>query len=200
MRGGLVGGLLVFLVAMVSLGCSPVYQVVDNYHPPVHYEGLQCIQRCGEQEQRCQQDCAIARGDCEVSARERAKISYNEAVDRYALETERYAIELRDYHSRSREYEREQQRIQHELLPLERRCADGDPGSCAQVKELRRKLERSRAPSEPVEPSRPQLREQERDALMECDFHCGCKDAFNACYIACGGQITQERQCVSNCD
>jgi hypothetical protein len=190
----------VTLLIFATVACSPVYTTRDVFHPPEHSEGLICIQECGDEEQLCQSDCASQQRACEYDARDRAKVEFNHAVDEYSRETERYAINLRDYHERMRDHERELRRLERDLEAMERRCASDDKAACGSAKSLDKRIDRLAAPYEPDEPQRPLLADFESSELAKCDFTCGCQEAFKRCYLSCGGQVTQVRECIDHCD
>ena len=188
------------LVAFFASGCSPVYKLVDRYEPPAHTRGLSCIQSCGQAEVQCTNQCTDKRENCEYYAVEEARVEYNQALSNYTLETERYAIDLREYYADLRDYEHKVHRLEQELADMRDSCAAGDKYGCKHAQRVERELSHNAQPAQPDEPVRPTLDVYRRNAIASCDLSCGCKEAFNTCYVTCGGRVTQDRICVDNCE
>lgn len=177
-------GLLLALAVITGLaGCAgPRYATEVRYLPPTTEAGLSCISGCQINRQACQSDCQSRRESCIADIGPRADAAFEEALRRYEAERKVYLRELQFYR-----LDRLHVGLYHGPFYF------GYPGSFWYTD---RYFDDPPVPPEP--PSRDAIRQQLID--QQCSLTCGCQDAFDQCYVGCGGQVERRVVCIEHCD
>lgn len=164
------------LTALVA-GCAvaPRYQTVKRYVPPESVAAQPCLDKCAAAMEHCQRDCETRHQSCAKSVLPDAQA--------------RYADQLRQYEAALAQYRWELDRYRMDLMMG---WGWGDPywGMWGWYPAF----------PPPAPPRAPSLeREVARLTQQRCDQDCGCQSAYDSCFLACGGSIQHETQCIANC-
>jgi hypothetical protein len=165
-----------FALAALLAGCAagPRYQTVKRYVPPQGPAAQACLGECSAAMARCKQDCEIRYQSCARSVLPEAQARYSEQLHQYGAALDQYRWELERYR-------------------LDWMLGWGDPYWDAWGW-------RSPAFPPPLPPPAPSLdQEIARLTRERCDQDCGCQSRYDTCFVACGGEIRHETQCVAHC-
>lgn len=172
------------LVAGLAGCATPQYQTRVRMLPPTDAVGLACVRGCETQKTACQTTCRTRYEACAKSVEADVEARYTDALKQYENDLAAYAAALRRYEMQMRfdwlhSYPyRHPHRFPYGWDPF--------PGPYFPPP----------APA-PVMPTR----ESVREALVAkaCTADCGCLPAYDACFVACGGQRIVDRVCTENC-
>ena len=196
--------------ALAVAGCAPVYEVRDEFIPPLDPSALQCTYDCQQIEASCHEACERTYARCAEQAAAQARESLPAALEVYAARLESYDRHQRLYDREYRDYREEKRELEVSLDAAERRCRKGDRAACADKKRLKKAKSDlwtdyhgpdgplSEIPERPVQPT--QAQEAARIRSERCHDDCACMDRFKVCYIGCGGRVASRRYCLENCD
>lgn len=165
-----------WLLAALLAGCAamPRYQTVTRHVPPQGTVAQACLGQCAAAMEGCQRDCEARRQSCAKSVLPDAQARHAEALRQYEAALVGYRWELERYR-------------------LDLMLGWGhDPfwGAWGWFPPF--------PPSPP--PAAPSLEQiTARLISQRCDRDCGCQSAYDTCFLACGGTIQQESQCIANC-
>jgi hypothetical protein len=191
-------------------GCAPVYEVRDEFIPPLDPSAVQCTYNCEQIEASCHQDCDRAYARCAEQAQAQAREILPAALEVYAARLEAYDHQQRLYDREYRDYREEKRQLDVSLDAAEHRCRKGERGACAEKKRLKKAKSDlwtdyygpdgplSEIPEQPARPT--QAQEAARIHSERCHNDCGCMDRFKICYIGCGGRVETRRYCLENCE
>lgn len=165
-------GLLALTLLLAA--CAPQTVVVKRYQPPVDAAGQSCLQTCETELAACQARCKAERDACEAQAEARARENLPKAQEAYAQAMEQYRTDLLFWRLNVWQddlfYSRYRPRWAPPLYAL-------DP------------------PPQPP-PGPPTLERELAKARAACRKDCGCQPPYEACFLRCGGRITEERRPV----
>lgn len=164
---------LCVVLATVLAGCAvgPRYQTVKRYVEPPGVRA--CVEGCERQRQACGDACARRYQACREQVLPEARERHAERMKQYEAALEAYRLQLERYR-------------------LELMLGWGHPywslwGGYP-------------PPPPPPAPVPPKLEtEVEKLSRERCDRDCGCESAYDACFIACGGEIRFEERCIAHC-
>lgn len=171
---GLPTALLILVVLVAGCAASPRYQTVKRYVPPESAAAQVCLGKCAAAMEDCKRDCEARYRSCAKSVLPDAQARYTDL--------------LRQHEAALAEYRWELERYRLELM-----LGWGyDPywGVWGWYPPF--------PPSPP--PVAPSLeRETARLTRERCERDCGCESGYDGCFLACGGAIQHENQCIANC-
>ncbi len=188
---------MVFTIWFIS-GCSPKYQIIQEYIAPTQKEAKECIKKCYLQMRECEEACKIRFNSCKENAKVIGEKNYKQKMKTYVSDLEKYIEELKKYEQR---YELCEDRREDYYNLLEISCK-GD-SKC-----IKRGLFNRRFPfctfdefyTEPIKPKRPNLEQEIKNAINTlCQVDCNCQKNYDKCYVSCGGEIVTKKECIENC-
>jgi hypothetical protein len=166
---------------LLAACATPRYETRVQLVPPADAAGQACVAACEAQRITCQDACQARYHECAKALEPQVEAHYLDALKQYEIDLKRYATELRRYE------------IQLQFEWMHRHPFihpwwwwDPWPGPHYPPPE----------PS-PIMPTRESVRAQLEKT--HCQDDCGCLPAYDACFIACGGQRVTETVCVKNC-
>lgn len=191
-------------------GCGPVYELRDQYTPPVDPVGQRCVRECESLRSGCSGECKLTFSRCTQGADEEAKEAYSRALEVYAAKLETYSAEKSLYDRTYAEYRDAKAELDGAYERAKQHCRQHDIQACAEkdrIDDRRDHLSDDYYGTgrplhhEPKVPEKPSLEDETRRfRALRCDAECGCEKSFKACYIGCGGQVETKRYCIENCD
>lgn len=194
--------LRIILILLLSqlIACSPIYKVNTNYIPPGAKAGLQCVKsECRTQELSCQNQCNDTYNQCKSSKKVDATHYYDKYHQQQLNEYDRQYI---NYRNEQEVYDLKRALLLEKKENANQQCHNKKHSDkehyCKEYKSYRYEINRLKRPYRPEYPL--SLDETINNYQNQCQQSCNhCVDSFDRCYIGCGGQITKERVCVSNC-
>lgn len=174
--------MLATVAALLLASCAtPRYETRVQLIPPSDAAGQACVAACEAQRIACQEACQARYQACTKALEPQVEARYLDALKQYEIDLKRYASELRHYE------------IQLQLGWMHRHPFihpwwwwDPWPGPYYPP-----------PLSAPTMPTRETVRAELEKA--HCQDDCGCLPAYDACFIACGGQRITETICVQDC-
>lgn len=181
--------LAICAAGLLAVGCaSPQIETTTRLVAPADAAGRACVAGCTARKASCQNDCQTQRRTCTAALEPEIEAAIRRAQQDYAQALTHYAEALRRY-ERDLYFHWHVRPWRHAPLhPYDRRRAF-DPGWYA--------LPPFPPPPAPREPSREKIRAQLE--AQRCTDDCGCLPAYDACFVACGGERIEETRCVKNC-
>lgn len=158
---------------VVLAGCAPTlrYQVAKTYAPPATDAGKACLVRCTDELALCKDQCGKRHQECIKNVEPEARERHNQLLRKYEASLTAYRWELERY------------RLD---LMLGRGYWDGWAWHPVFPP--------------PIPPVAPKLEaEMARPTHERCDRDCGCQSGYDACFLGCGGIISNEPRCIANC-
>lgn len=196
-------GFLILLVALVFSGCGPRYVIKNQYIPPVSTKSTQCLDNCTLIRQSCQAQCQQSYQYCLDDAYAKAKAVEHEELRAYDMAQMRYMMDFSHYQSRLRAWERDYYDYSRDLAHFQSKCErEKDTYACQKRDEVRNymsRLKRDR-PREPWVPVRPSFEQILVNQQSFCTTNCGCDQAYDTCFVGCGGTVIPHKICVENCE
>lgn len=163
-----------FVALALLAGCAtPRYQTSSRLEAPTDPTAASCLERCEVARNACQTHCQAQRETCLKTIDAEVERQYAEALKRYAAALELYRMDLERYRM-------------DVWLTWGRGHFWYDPWPFYATPAM--------APSPP---GKDKIRD--RVAKERCDSDCGCGDAYEACFIGCGGRKVEETRCIANC-
>ena len=167
----------VLAVLLGLAGCAaPRYETIVHREKPTGASAQFCLESCERGLDGCKQKCAEKYQACLKQVAPEAEEHYTQTLNRYAEALERYRRDLTSY--------------EFQLwvnFNMGRGAYWYDPFP----------FPHALPPSAPRAPSREEDLNRLRDA--RCGGDCGCQPPFDTCFLACGGKISTEQRCASNC-
>ncbi len=190
--------LAIFTIWLFS-GCSPKYQITQEYIAPSEQEAKTCIKSCYLQMRECEDACKIRFENCKNKAQKVGQENYQKKMKEYVHNLEKYADDLREYEQR---YEHCEDRREDYYNLLEISCK-GD-SKCIKKGLFNRRVPFCRFDNdsfiEPIKPRKPDLQmEIDRATNKLCQVDCNCQKNYDKCYVSCGGEIITKKECIENC-
>ncbi|AAC06867.1 hypothetical protein [Aquifex aeolicus] len=192
--------MLIVLLALLLLSCSPKYKIVKEYVLP---QNTLCVQDCKEKFLECKKACFESYNACLKESVERARKVYLSLLKDYERKSREYEKAYENYLKELRTYRETLYRIKEDLKFYERICsAYKDKEACDKKEWLKKRIrfyERRKPlpPQKPTMPSYEILLKREREA---CSCECGCEKLYDACFESCRGKVRIKKVCVENCD
>jgi len=173
---------LLMLATLLSACAAPRYATEVRYLPPTGEAAQRCLDGCRVEMQACQADCQSRREACIREIEPQVEAAFDEALRRYEIERRAYMRERQFYE------------IEHALHfgYYHHPFYYGYPGPFWFTDRYW-----DDPPVPPAAPDRAAIRERVID--RECNPGCGCQQAFDQCYIGCGGQVERRVVCVEHC-
>lgn len=165
---------LILLLPLVLAACAPQTVLVKHYEPPQDAQGLACLQTCEKRLADCQARCTAERDACEARAEQRARETLPEALDRYAAAMEQHRVDMLFWRLNAWQAGWYYGRFRP-LWATGPYFYDYEP-----------------PPLPP--PGPPTLAGETAKARLACRKDCGCQPPYEACFLGCGGKITEERR------
>ncbi|MFP4639691.1 MAG: hypothetical protein ACLFMY_04545 [Guyparkeria sp.] len=170
---------------LLSACAAPRYATEVRYAPPATEAGMTCLKGCHVELQACQADCQSRREACIAGIEPRVDAAFEEALKRYELE--------RRHYMRERQFYQLDQALHFGFY--HHPFYYGYPGYPGPFWSTDRYWDDPPVP--PVAPDRAVIRAEVID--RHCNEPCGCQEAFDQCYVDCGGQVERRVVCIENC-
>jgi hypothetical protein len=165
---------LALAALMAACAASPRFQTVKRYVPAEGATAEVCLEKCAAAMEPCQRDCEMRYQSCARSVLPDAQTRYADLLRQHEAALAQYRWELERYR-------------------LDMMMGWGyDPfwGVWGWYPPF----------PPPPPPSVPSLEQETARLTSErCDRDCGCQSAYDSCFLACGGTIEHESQCIANC-
>ncbi len=195
--------IFLILVTLVFSACSPKYEVRKTYDSA--NANISCINSCENNEKQCNTDCRKSYNICLSDARVRA----NDMIYDYDRE---YKVNLYHYKKAKNNYDREYkfwlkeyENIQFDYDYYNGQCnisKNKNSYECKKKEYFSSRLTKytNTKPTEPIKIKRVRLSDLVVQEQSSCTLNCGCTDVYDRCFSKCGGKITYQKFCISNCD
>lgn len=191
-------GLLLFLT-----GCAPRYVIQNEYITSASASFAPCVERCSVSQQTCQTQCQQRYQLCLDEAYAKAKAVEQEELKAYEHEYGRYRMDFSFFQSDMYRWRRDFDDVSRDFNYFQKRCTkDKEVSACQKRDELRRYLNRLNyeRPREPRMPMRPSFEQILLNQQTFCSTDCGCEQAYDGCFTACGGRVIPHKICIEYCD
>jgi hypothetical protein len=195
--------IILVIVAVFLVGCSPRYIVKNQYIPSSHDGFSQCISVYEEEKNMCEQSCRADYQICLDTAYQRAKTIYDDELRKYHISYDDYLFEFRSYKIYKYEFDINYRNLRRDYNYFSNECSEKKSSyTCRRKNELlnsmnvmkRHKLRR------PIMPNKPSFDMILRAQQSYCVSDCSCDKSFDIGYESCGGKIISYKYCVENCD
>lgn len=196
-------GFLAVIVVLLFSGCGPRYVIKNQYIPPPQRNAQACLDTCANTRAHCQGICQQNYQYCLDDAYVKAKAVERDEQREYEMAYLRYNMDFSSFQHHIRIWERDYHDYSRDLAHFQNKCErEKDAYACQKRDELRNymnRLKRDR-PREPRAPARLSFEQILVNQQSFCTTNCGCEQAYDNCFVGCGGQVIFHKICVENCD
>lgn len=195
--------LLLAFIALMFVGCGPRYVIKNEYIPPRQSSSSKCLEQCSWVRQNCQAQCQQNYQYCLDDAHHKAKALEISELRAYDVAYMHYRMEWGQYQHRLHDWERAYHEYSRDLSHYQRECErDKKSSACRKRDEISTHLNhlKHKRPYEPRMPIRPSFEHILADQQSYCSTDCGCDQAYDHCFVGCGGTVIPHKICVENCD
>lgn len=196
--------LLLILIALFFIACSPRYEIRTHYTPPTDVEGKTCVQSCSNEKNSCQSRCDQQQDQCLATAQQSVQDSFPRIMEEYRIVQSQYLYDMDNYNRDMNAWGNQKARLQQDVNHYRPKCNKDNAKSyeCRRSNDAQNELRHmyQSEPEEPNQPVQPTLAEEIARAQESCHNECGCEKAYDTCFSSCGGTVVYEKFCVENCD
>jgi len=194
---------LSFVGIVFFCACSAQYEVKKTYD--FSNTDKSCINSCELSEKQCNISCQDGYNRCLLDANNNAKELFKEYDKRYKSELYIYLKLKKRYDKQYYIWLKEYKNIEYDYNYYSEKCSiskDKNSYECKKKDYFNAKLQRelSLKPTEPIKIKRVRLSDLVVQEQSSCTLNCGCADVYDRCFSKCGGKITYQKFCISNCD
>lgn len=200
--------IIIFTIAAITSGClGPSYETRKKYNPPNDPSARSCLMQCQESQMQCNSICQKENNLCTIQANQVAQ-------ERFIQDQNTYNQQLRQWDTNQRHYiSRQNECLQYKFnnCQIERNRIASGPSSnpatthynaqryhneCVRLSKDACRLHYNELSANNPKPDAP----TKQDTSSSCNSDCNCKSQYDTCFQSCGGIITNETVCVSNCE
>lgn len=195
--------LLLGVIALFFVGCGPRYVIKNEYIPPSLASSSKCLEHCSFVRQGCQAQCQQNYQYCLDDAYDKAKAVEISELRAYDVAYMRYRMDWTQYQHRLHDWERAYHEYSRDLSHYQAQCErEKKSPACHKRDEISARLKHLKhdRPREPWVPSRPSFEHILAEQQSYCSTNCGCDQAYDGCFVGCGGAVIPHKICVENCD
>jgi|LGOV01.1.fsa_nt_gb hypothetical protein len=196
-------GIVLVLISLFLVGCSPVYVTKNHYIAPQKKDFSLHVNRCEEKKKICDVKCNEDYQNCLDRAYFRAKNIFTQQSAKYEVESRLYRTELREYKHYKYQFDNNYMEIHRDYSHFSKQCNSKKSSfTCRRKNELKdtlsmMKLQMMQKPQKPKKPSFDKILKNQQSF---CQSNCGCSESFDICYVSSGGEVIPYKMCLRNCD
>jgi hypothetical protein len=194
--------ILIGVISLFVVGCTPKYKVVHEYVTPYTSMGKMCANRCYIDRKNCEVNCGQKYDICAIDAQRVGEQNYNIALIEYHRLMHIWEVEKVQYDLKYDRYQSDKDMYEDEYKHYKELCKKdkNDHYSCKKRKFYKDKLRYLDYPTYPTKPYQPSLAKEVKNAKNSlCTKECGCMDRFHSCFSSCGGKVISKKVCIENC-